>query len=454
LTLRNKLRPNIVWSDGVPLTCEDLRFTWQVVMNKANDVVTTDGYNRIRDIDCRDPHVAVIHMKQVYAPFLQQLWGINGNAPILPAHVLAKYNDAKGSFNHAPFQSAPTVTSGPYTFAAWDRGTAVRMRANPHFYDGKPAIAEVDYKIIPDANTLVTQLATHEIDLGFNLPTGQWEQERSIPGMHVISPVVYGWSHLDFNLRRPIFQDVRVRRALTYALDREGLIEKVAHGLGELSPTPISKTLYPDAYDPNVMTYPFDPAKARALLDEAGWKVGADGIRVKNGARLSFQISTQTESGTGQIIENQVQAQWRAIGAQAVVKNYPTSLFFENNVHEGILQGGKYDIAFYAWAGAPDIDQSAIYSAHYFPPHGQNTVFWANARATAAMDDANSTVDQKRRIADYRIFQEEFAKDDPSIILWFRKEPIVWNDDLRGITATRAITPPFWNTWAYTYARS
>lgn len=450
-TLRYKLRRNIVWSDGVPLTCRDLRFTWRVVMNKKNNVVTTDGYNRIADIDCRDPYVAVIHMKQMYAPFLQQLWSINGNAPILPEHVLAKYNDANGSFNTAPYQSAPTVTSGPYTFVAWDRGSQVRMRANPRFYLGKPAIDEAIYRIIPDANTLVTQLSTHEIDLGFNLPVAQWDRIRGLPGMTIITPTIYAWTHLDFNLRRPIFADVRVRRALAYGLDRPGFIEKIAHGLGELSDTMMSKTLFPDAYDDAVMKYPYDPAKAKQLLDEAGWKPGPDGIRVKDGKRLSFQLSTQTESTTGKLIESQVQSEWRAIGADAQIKNYPTALFFENNPKEGILQGGKYDVASYAWSGAPDLDQSAIYSAHYLPPNGQNTLFWENARATQAMDDANSTVDQARRIADYKIVQEEFAKDVPSITLWFEKTPIAWNSDLKGITATRAITPPFWNTWAYRY---
>ena len=95
----------------MPLTCKDLRFTWQVVMNTHNNVVTTDGYRDIKSIDCRNPAVAVVHMKRVYAPYLQQLWGVNGNAPILPEHLLAKYNDDRGSFNAAPYNALP-VGSG------------------------------------------------------------------------------------------------------------------------------------------------------------------------------------------------------------------------------------------------------------------------------------------------------------------------------------------------------
>ncbi|MGB8624916.1 MAG: ABC transporter substrate-binding protein, partial [Candidatus Cybelea sp.] len=92
LTLKYKLRPNIKWQDGVALTCNDLKFSWQVVINTHNNVITTDGFKDIGSIDCSDPAVAIVHMKRLYAPFLQQLWSVNGNMPILPEHILAKYN--------------------------------------------------------------------------------------------------------------------------------------------------------------------------------------------------------------------------------------------------------------------------------------------------------------------------------------------------------------------------
>jgi peptide/nickel transport system substrate-binding protein len=251
-------------------------------------------------------------------------------------------------------------------------------------------------------------------------------------------------------LRRPIFQDVRVRRALTYAIDRKALLEKIRHGLGELSDTFLDPTLYPQAQVSDLMRYPYDPAKAKALLDEVGWHVGPGGFRVKDGQRLSFQISTQTESTAGQAIQQQVQTYWRAVGIDAQVKNYPTPLFFDNTAN-GILQGGKYDVAFFAWVGAADIDQSAIYSAHNFAPHGQNNLFWNNPVATKAMDDANQTIDMKKRIADYAIVQREFAKDDPSIILWFRKDIEVYPRALVGFSPTPVITTPFWDTWRYAF---
>jgi peptide/nickel transport system substrate-binding protein len=450
LTIRYKLRHGIKWHDGKgDLTCADMRFTWHVMMNPHNNVITTDGWKDIKDVDCSDPYVAVVHMKRVYAPFLQQLWSVNGNAPILPEHALAALNDDKGSFNTAAYNSAP-IGSGPYKFLAWSRGSEVRLEANPDYFLGKPAINEVVYRIIPDGNTLVTQLRTGELDLAWNLPAAQVANVKQIPNYTTVTPVVYLWDHIDFNLKRPMFADVRVRRALTYAIDRPTLLEKVEHGLGELSDTFMDPTLHPDAVDPTVMKYPYDPAKAKALLDEAGWTVGPDGIRVKNGQRLSFTIGATAESTTGHAIQSQLQAYWKAVGADAQVKNAPSSMFFDNTAN-GILQGGKYDTAIFAWNGAADIDQSAIFSAHYLAPKGQNALFWTNARATAAMDDANATVDPQRRIADYKIVQQEFAKDDPSIIFWFRRFGTAYRSDLKGFTSTSVITTPFWNTWAYHY---
>ena len=448
LTIRYKLRHGMAWHDGKgELTCADMRFTWHVMMNPANNVITTDGWKDIKDVDCSDPYVAVVHMKRIYAPYLQQLWGVNGNGPILPEHLLAKYNDAKGSFNSAPFNAAP-VGSGPYRFVSWQRGSEVRYEANPSYVLGKPAINEVVFRIIPDGNTLVTQLRTGELDLAWNLPASQADGWRNIPNYTTLTPVVYFWDHIDFNLKRPVFADVRVRRALTYAIDRPAVLDKVQHGLGELADTFIDNELHPEAIDKTVMKYPYDPARAKALLDEAGWKTGPDGIRVKNGQRLAFTIGATAESTTAHAVQAVVQSYWHAVGAQADVKNAPSSLFFDNTAN-GVLQGGKYDVAVFAWSGAADIDQSAIYSGHYLAPHGQNALFWTNPAATKAMDDANATVDQAKRIASYKTVQREFAKDDPSIILWFRKYGVVYRSSLKGFTATPVITTPFWNTWAY-----
>ncbi len=450
LTLKYKLRPNIKWQDGQPLTCNDLKFTWQVVMNTHNNVITTDGYKDIGSIDCSDPHVAVVHMKRLYAPFLQQLWSVNGNAPILPEHLLAKYNDDKGSFNTAPYNSLP-IGSGPFKVVAWNRGQDVRMVANPDFYLGRPKLKEVIYKILPDENTAVTQLQTHELDM-LALGTGlKWPEYAGLAadprnGLKAIRVDAFAWEHIDFNLRHPIVGDVQVRRALAYATDRGEIINKVAHGSAIPANTD-QQPRYSWAYTDDIVHYPFDPAKAKALLDADGWKVGPDGIRVKNGQRLEFTLSTQTESTIGKANETVLQRQWRDVGAQADVKNYPTSQFFDNSTN-GILEGGHYDVALFSWIGAADPDDSAIYSGANLAPHGQNAMFWTNRAATDAMTDALKTIDQARRKRDYTVVQQQLALDVPTIILFFQRFPFVYNTDLKGFDPSPVITA-FWDPWNY-----
>jgi peptide/nickel transport system substrate-binding protein len=450
LLLKYKLRHNIKWQDGQPLTCNDLKFTWQVIMNTHNNVNTTDGFRDIATIDCSDPHVAIIHMKRLYAPYLQQLWGVNGNAPILPEHILAKYNDDKGSLNTAPFNSLP-VGSGPFKVVEWKRGDEVRMVANPYFYLGKPKLDEVIFKSMPDENTMETQLLTHEIDMlargtGLNWPRYQEIAADPANGLNAIRVNSFLYAHIDFNLRSPIVGDPKVRLALAYATNRDEIIQKIAHGSAVAAETDQNPALS-WAYTGDFEHHPFDPEKAKAILDADGWKVGPDGIRVKNGKRLEFNLSTQTENTNGKAIQTLVQQEWHDVGAQGDVKNVPTTEFFDNS-SAGIIQGGHYDVAFFSWVAAADPDDSAIYSGDNLAPHGQNGLFWNNPKVTAATRAALSTLDQNERKKQYQIVQQQMAIDVPTIVVYFLKEPYVYNTDLKGFDPSPVISA-FWNPWEY-----
>ena len=452
LTLKYKLRPNIKWQDGVALTCNDLKFTWQAVMNTHNNVVTTDGFKDIGSIDCSDPAVAIVHMKRLYAPFLQQLWSVNGNMPILPEHILAKYNDDKGSFNTAPYNALPASAAAPSKSSRGIAGRDVHLVANPDFYLGPPKLKEVIYKILPDENTVATQLLTHELDMlamGTGLKWPEYAAMAADPknGLKAIRVDAFAWAHVDFNLRHPIVGDVQVRRALAYATDRNEIIQKVAHG----SAIPAFTDQQPHfswAYTDDVAHYPFDPAKAKALLDADGWKIGPDGIRVKDGQRLEFSMSTQTESNSGKANETVLQRQWREVGVQATTSRTIRPASSSTTRRTRTLQGGHYDVALFSWLGAADPDDSAIYSGLNFAPHGQNAMFWNNRAATAAMTNALKTIDQASRKRDYAIVQQQLALDVPTLILYFQRFPYVYNTDLKGFDPSPVISG-FWDPWNY-----
>jgi peptide/nickel transport system substrate-binding protein len=450
LTLVYKLRHNILWQDGVPLTCKDLAFTWKFVMDPTTNTDSTEGYREIKTIDCPNPYTAVIHLKRPYAPFLQTIFGPNGNAPILPEHILAKYMNGKGAQNTAPFNSMP-IGSGPFRVVQWQRGTVVRMVANPQYFLGPPKLKEVDYYIEPDENTMETQLQTHAIDMLARGTAINWPRYAALAadprnGLKAVQVNSFLFDHIDFNLRSPILSDLHVRRALAYATNRQEIIEKIMHGAEYPSDTP-EQPLFSWAHTNDVTHYPYDPDKARQVLDADGWKMGPGGVRVKNGRKLAILLSTQTESTLGRSLVALLQREWHDVGVQATIKNYPTAQFFENGT-AGVVEGGHYDAATFAWNNGADPDLSDLYSANNLAPEGQNTLFWANAKATAALNDALRTVDQARRKRDYVVFQQQLADDVPTIVIGFRKEPFVYNTDLKGFDPSPVLSA-FWDPWEY-----
>jgi peptide/nickel transport system substrate-binding protein len=237
-----------------------------------------------------------------------------------------------------------------------------------------------------------------------------------------------------------------VRLAIAYATNRQEIVDKVMHGAATPAETDQSKDLS-WAYTDDIEHHPYNPAKAQQILQADGWIPGPDGIRVKNGQRLSFNITSAAESNYARQMQTLLQREWHQIGVEATVKNVPTALMFENSA-AGTLQGGHYDVALYSWSSAADPDDSAIYSGDNFAPRGQNALFWNNSIATAAMNDALKTLDQERRKRDYVIVQQQMAKDVPTIILFFWKEPYLYNTDLKGYQPSPVISS-FWNPWEY-----
>lgn len=237
-----------------------------------------------------------------------------------------------------------------------------------------------------------------------------------------------------------------MRRALAYDTNRQAIVAKILHGSGIPAETD-QQPLFSWAYTNDIVHYPFDPAKARALLSADGWHVGPDGIRVKNGQRLEFEFSTPTESSYGKAVQEYLQRAWRLIGVQADIKNAPTPSFFQNG-KSGILEGGHYDVALFGWFSAADPDDSAIYSGKNLAPRGQNSLFWNDPIVNAAEARALGTIDQAARKKQYVIIQQQMALQVPTIVLFFLREPFVYNTDLRGFKPSPVISP-FWDPQEY-----
>ena len=394
-TITYHLMPNVKWQDGVPFTAADVVFTWHQIMNPKNNTVARNGYDRIASIDTPDPLTVRLHLREPYAPAIYLFF--NGSVgSIVPKHLLDHYT----SLNRTDADTHP-VGTGAYIFRSWTHGGEMRFDANPNYFRGVPKIKHVVVKFIPDQNTMLNALRAHDIDLYYLVSTAQAGIAKTIPDTTFMQIPTLNYEHLTFNTQRAPMDDVHVRVALCYAFDADAVFDKIYHGLGGRGPTHFSPDLI--GFDPSLHYYPYDPKRAGAMLDAAGWKIGANGVRVKNGRPLAFAISTVAGNKLREALEVLLQRYWKAVGADVTVKNYPAQLFFTPLNEGGPLYGGKTDVSIYTSSHSwPDPDDENAFAPDHLPPVGQNTSRFQNAEVGRLISAALRSYDPAVRAPMYR----------------------------------------------------
>ncbi|MBC5806092.1 MAG: peptide ABC transporter substrate-binding protein [Candidatus Eremiobacteraeota bacterium] len=442
LEITYHLRPNVKWQDGARFGADDVIFTWHQLMNPKNNVASRSPYDLITGIDKSDDHTIVVHLKKRFAPFIAAFFSMGPTVvPILPKHLLAQYVD----LNRVPYNNLP-IGTGPFRIAHYEKGTGIQLLANQQYWRGPPKIKEIDIHYIPDENTILTQLRTHEADMEVAADPAHAPTLRTIPGIKLYYVPFTSYAQLGLNVRNPILADVRVRRALAYATDKTSIIDKVAHGVP--LPTDSDQPTFSWAYNANVARYPFDLSRAGALLDEAGWKMAGDGYRYKNGVRLRLAMIANTGGGAVSRVEAIVQQDWRRIGIDASIKEYAPPILFASYGEGGITQTGKFDVAFVGWANGVDPDDSAQYMCDQFPPDGQNIYHFCSRELDAAEKVALSEYDQAKRKAAYDTIQRILADQVPTIVVWNTRRISAANSDLKNYKPSHAVST-IWNPWEW-----
>ncbi len=322
LTVTYHLRRNVKWQDGAPFTSADVKFTWQAVMNPSNNVIERRGYDQVSSVQTPDPYTVVFHLKQPFAPFVDTVFGESDDAyRIIPKHLLARYPDInKVAYNQLP------IGTGPFKVTRWIHGQEIELSANPLYFRGKPRLSRIIVQIVPDQNTASAMIRSHGTDLIIDVSAANYRDLRRNSAVRVLLVKAPSYTSLMLNLSHPPLDDVRVRRALWYAIDQHRMVNNLLFGTAVPATSDLSDFYW--AYDPNVMRYPYEPGKASQLLDQAGWRRASNGVRIKNGRTLSLQLVYGQGSETARQIAVQAQADLAAVGVDAPIKTYPYSLLY------------------------------------------------------------------------------------------------------------------------------
>ena len=440
LRITYHLRHGVVWQDGAPFTSADVKFTFGAIMNPNTIVSTRHGYDQVARVETPDKYTAVFVLKRRFAPAVHTFFA-HSDAPymILPAHLLAKYHD----LNRIPFNSLP-VGTGPFRVVNWQRGDRIEYEANDRYFMGKPKLRKIVIYLIPDENTVVNEVRTHEIDWFVFATPKAYVQLKTLPGIvnHLVP--LNGQDSIMFNVTKPPFDDVRVRRAVGLAIDKARLAADVTYGTTIPATEDIPSFMW--AFNPNAGTRTRDLPGAKALLDAAGWKTGPDGIRVKNGQRLNPVISYRTESATDRARGVVIVSMLREAGFDMSLKGYTTGLLF-GPVGSGIEADGRYQAALQTWYAGVDPDDSTQLLCAERPPNGYNWSRYCSAQLDAAEHDALTHYDVPTRKRAYARVQELLARDSPFVYLWWPRQIESVTTRLQGFRPNGIIEN--WNSWEW-----
>jgi peptide/nickel transport system substrate-binding protein len=437
-TITLHFRPGMKWSDGAPYDARDLVFTWHAVMNPRNNTRLQVGWDDIATMQLVGGNQTVrIRLKHVNAGVLGAFAVGGAGFPPLPAHLLQSLPD----LNRAPFNAKP-ISSGPFVLREWNHGSALELVPNPHYWRGAPGLTHLTYRFVPNAETLLSQVRTHEVDLYEGVGENQIPELPKIAGIVISKRLSANWRRLAMNTRKPQLSDRRVRQAIAQAVDWDGMNQTVFHGYNERAVSDIVPTSWAA---PNVANYPYDVGAAKKLLDAAGWRPGPDGIRARNGVPLRFSVSTTPSKQSNIQAEVLMQQQLENVGIALEIKNYPGSLLF---ARDGPVYTGKYDSEFTIETNGPDPDNEGLWSGNFLPPHGTNATYFNDPLVNRVSHEALLTYDRVKRKALYQQEEARIHEQVPAIFFYWQNAYSAVNMDMKNWKPATYISS-FWNCYEW-----
>ncbi len=421
LTWTFYLRRGVKWHDGRDFTADDVKFTYDIVINPRMAAQNAGAFRTIKEIRVVDPNTVQFVLT---APVASLAALVATNAGIIPRHAFAGVTDP---WTHDAFNKRTPIGTGAFKIKEYVPGSSVTLERNPNYFGGAPTIGTITYKVLPDVNAQIAQLLSGDLTLVFidNPALVRAVQGRPTIDVSTVPEATFYWVAPHFGNR--LFQDRRVRQAMMHAMDRPAMIKGFLEGFATPASGPISPAL--GAYfNPNVKTYDYDRARARQLLAEAGWQLGPDGVLVKDGQRFRATLSYPTVQYL-EPLAALIQQYFRAVGIEIVLDG----LEFNQYIQQRFLPR-RFDLTLVWWRYPPDPDfYPYMHSSN--AETGFNVPVYKNAEVDKLLEQgrAGTTVRDRQRI--YAKFQEVVAEDLPYLYLWWPSEIRAINKRLKGVPA-------------------
>jgi peptide/nickel transport system substrate-binding protein len=403
-TITFTLKDNLVWADGTPLTSEDVLFTWKLVTDPNTRTPYASDYLLVKKASTPDKNTFEVTYEETYAPAIDTWASLH----ILPKHLL-KDED----INNTYFSRKPTGSSY-YQLDKWVSGQQVSLKSNINSSQGLPQIEQLISRIIPDTSSQFLELSADNIDL---MSINPIQYQRVFPArkdmlekINLYKELGNGYTYLGFNLKKAPFNNINVRQAINYAIDKDEVIKGVLLGLGE----PIASPYKPGTRwnNPNLKSYPYDPNKALKLLTKAGYKKNQEGFFEKNGKVLAFEILTN-QNKQREMTAVLVQRRLREIGIDVTIRVLEWASFINQ-----YIRTGDFNAVVLGWSLSLDPDQFNIWHSSQQGPGQFNFVGYENAEVDKLLEKGRKELDINKRELIYHKFSEQLLNDSPIVYLY------------------------------------
>ncbi|WP_338144517.1 peptide ABC transporter substrate-binding protein [Neoroseomonas marina] len=436
-----RLREGLRWGDGTPVSAEDLRFAWEAGRDAATGFGPAEYYRSAYELIVEDPRTVTIRFDRVTFEYASA-----GDFQPLPAHIeRARWQaDPRAYRTRTAYDTEttnPALWNGPFRITAVQPGASVTLERNPAWNGAAPQFRRITIRTVENTPALEAQLLAGQVDmvageLGLPIEQAIALERRTGNRFRFLYQPGLIYEHMDVRHDHPALSDRRVRQALLLATDRAQITERLFAARQPVAHTSVNP-LDP-MHDPDVRQWPFDLARARTLLDEAGWTPGPDGIR-RNAAgdRLSLEFMTTAGNRGREAVQQVLQGMWRQAGIEARIRNEPPRVLFAETLSRRRFQG----VALFAWISAPESVPRTTLNSEEIPREatnwsGQNYGGYRNREMDVLTQTIPEQLDPAERRVMWRRLQAIYAEDLPAIPLWFRADAHVWPQWLEGVRPT------------------